>query len=343
MSASITLTHAAAGSSLELVPDAGMVAVSWVVAGNEVLALPCGREEFLAAARTGGIPLLYPYANRLGADSFAVCGKPVDLARVPSLKRDDTRHPIHGLMLRRGGWSLAVHGPGQLQAELDWGAHPELMGAFPFAHTLRITWRLVAGGSAGAASLHVDTEVHADRGVDVPVAFGWHPYFHVHDPAGAQVRMAPAAGVALDAAGLPVDGAVARARGAACAVAPGPVVGDGGAGERRDRVGQGQDALYLRKDLGTVAHASPVASITDAHRRIDVLMDAHYPFMQVFSPRGASFACIEPMTAPTDGLRSGDCPVARAGGTFRAAFEVRVIPCPPTSMTGSPTLPSPAA
>ena len=331
MSPAITLTHAASGSSLELVPDAGMVALSWMVAGEEVLALPCGREEFLAAARTGGVPLLYPYANRLGGDAFRACGTPIVLSRVPSLKRDGAGHPIHGLLLRRGGWSLSVLGPGKLRAELDWAAHTELLDAFPFPHTLRITWTLAEGASAGAASLLVETEVCADRGVDVPVAFGWHPYFLVQDPRSARVRMAPAVQVALDADGLPLEGEVARARGATHADA------------RESGVGEGQDALYLRAVQPAGPLRSAVASIIDARRRIDIMMDAHYPFIQLFSPRGATFACIEPMAAPTDGLRSGDFAVAPQGGTYAASFTAIVIPCPPATSTGSKTPPSSAA
>ncbi len=345
MSASVTLTHAASGSSLELVPDAGMVALSWTVAGEEVLALPCGRAEFLAAARTGGLPLLYPYANRLGADSFTACGRQVDVSRVPWLKRDDAHHPIHGLLLRRGGWALSVLGPGAMQAELDWGAHAELMDAFPFPHTLRVTWALAQGSSAGAASLRVGTTVIADRGVDVPVAFGWHPYFRVSDHRSARIRMAPASRVALSADGLPAEGAVARARNAM--VAGGATTGAADSAVTAAAavdfgVGEGQDALYLRAGARADASPVPAASIIDADRRIDILMDAHYPFMQVFSPRGASFACIEPMAAPTDGLRSGDCAVARAGTSFTATFEVCVIPCLPASAPGSPIPPSSA-
>lgn len=331
MSASITLTHAATGSSLELVPDAGMVALSWKVAGAEVLALPCGRAEFLGAARTGGLPLLYPYANRLGADAFVACGRQVDLSRVPSLKRDDARHPIHGLLLRRGGWSLAVLGPGAIEAELDWGAHDELMSAFPFAHTLRIAWTLAEGGVPGAASLRVETQVHADRGADVPVAFGWHPYFAVQEPRAARIRIAAAAEVALDPLGLPADGAVAHARGATRA------------DEREYGVGEGQDALFLRRPRTSGQGPERAASIIDAHRRIDILMDGHYPYMQLFSPHGAAFACIEPMAAPTDGLRSGLCAVASAGTPLSATFEACVITCPPASAPGPATPPSPGA
>lgn len=336
--ATLTLTHAGSGSSLELVPDAGMVALSWTVAGREALALPCARAEFLSSARTGGLPLLYPYANRLGADRLEACGRSIDLARVPTLKRDDKGHPIHGLLLRRGGWSLAVLGPGAIEAELDWRSQSELMAAYPFPHALRIAWSMRAGATPGSAALAVTTTIDARFGADVPAAFGWHPYFAVERPEVARIMLAPVTPVELGEQGLPAPGAVARsASGAAGVSAP-----------QESSVGQGQDALF-RRDIGSapgvaagasasapggvpgLAHA---ASIVDAHRRIDIRMDRSYPFMQLFSPKGASFVCIEPMSAPTDALRSGDASVVRAGSTLAATFEVEITPCPPASAQG---------
>jgi aldose 1-epimerase len=325
MSAAVTLTHAGTGSSLELVPDAGMVALSWIVAGEEVLALPCGRSEFLAASRTGGIPLLYPYANRLGADRFDACGRAVDLTGVTSLKRDDHGLPIHGLLLRKGGWALEVPAAGQIAAQLDWGSDPELLAAFPFPHTLRIHWTVGAGVAPGATALRVTTSVIADRGSDVPAAFGWHPYFKVHEPERAQVLMGAAASVALGHDGLPTGD---------------PPIG--AAMPIRMGVGRGQDSLYLRQ-IGADASLQPVASVIDARRRIDIRMDGHFPFVQVFSPQGASFACIEPMVAATDALRRGNFTLVPSGSALVATFEVEVIPCPPASGTGLTRPPSASA
>lgn len=336
MSASVTLTHAGVGSSLELVPDAGMVALSWTVAGDEVLALPCGRDEFLAAARTGGIPLLYPYANRLQGDRFVAAGMPVDLSRAAWLKRDDKGHPIHGLLLRRGGWALTVLGPGSIEAEMAWQAHPELVEAYPFAHTLRVTWTMAAGAAPGSVVLRVDTTVAADRGMAVPAAFGWHPYLRVQDPSQARIRIAPCAQVALDAGGLPTQAALESA----CRQC------DAGSAQPLEAgIGQGHDALMRRASVPTSGTAgsgtlAPVASLVDAHRRIDVRMDGNYPWVQLFSPRGAAFACIEPMVAATNALASGSAPVVAAGAALTAAFEIEVTPCPPPTGPAQPRSPS---
>ena len=75
MDAPLLLRHPDSRSILRLEPSYGCVATSWTVGASEILALPAPIEEFLAAERTGGIPLLYPYANRLRANTFTICGR----------------------------------------------------------------------------------------------------------------------------------------------------------------------------------------------------------------------------------------------------------------------------
>jgi aldose 1-epimerase len=54
-----------------------------------------------------------------------------------------------------------------------------------------------------------------------------------------------------------------------------------------------------------------------------VRFDERFPFAQVYSPPGAEFICFEPMTAPTNALRSGkDLPVVEPGQTFTATWTV---------------------
>jgi galactose mutarotase-like enzyme len=60
-------------------------------------------------------------------------------------------------------------------------------------------------------------------------------------------------------------------------------------------------------------------------RRIEVRFDEHFPFAQAYTPPGAEFICFEPMTAPTNALRSGqDLPIVEAGSTFTATWTIDV-------------------
>jgi galactose mutarotase-like enzyme len=60
--------------------------------------------------------------------------------------------------------------------------------------------------------------------------------------------------------------------------------------------------------------------------RLLVDLDEGYPFLQVYAPAGGDFCCLEPMTAPTNALVTGDHATARAGDRYHAAFSVRAQP-----------------
>lgn len=301
MSEPITLRSAR--SRLVIEPRGGCVATSWTVDGVEVLSLPAPLEAFLASARTGGIPLLYPWANRLRSDRFTAAGRLVDLSGVPNLKRDGNGLPMHGLLLRWKSWHLGRHGDAGLEARLDWREHEALMNAWPFPHTLRLAWQL--RDDAGAACLDVTTRIDADGGCDVPVAFGWHPYVAVPSLAGSRLTLPARRPIALDARGLPEPGAARRA---ALAAGEAPCC-------------HGDDALFERADAG---RGSAIVHVAARHVRID--LGAEYPFMQLYSPiaSGAGVACIEPMTAATSALCDGTAPMVRAGASSSANFTLSV-------------------
>ena len=301
MNDAITLTTAR--SRLTIEPRGGCVATSWLVDGAEVLALPAPLEAFLASARTGGIPLLYPWANRLRTDRFTAADRPIDLSRVPDLKRDGNGLPMHGLLLRWKAWHLGRHGDAGLEARLDWREHDALMSAWPFPHTLRIIWQLRDEGAS--ACLDVTTRIDADGGCAVPVAFGWHPYFAVPSVAGSRLTLPSRRPIALDARGLP-DSAAARAEPLPAGEAP---------------CCHGDDALFERADAG---RGSATVHLAARHVRID--LGREYPFMQLFSPAAAAsgVACVEPMTAATSALTDGGAPLVQADGSLRATFTISV-------------------
>jgi len=52
--------------------------------------------------------------------------------------------------------------------------------------------------------------------------------------------------------------------------------------------------------------------------------EAGYPYAHVYAPPGAEFVCLEPMTAPTNALAHGTCPLVAAGKSFTATFSLVV-------------------
>ena len=90
--------------SAVFVPDVGMTGVSLRYHGGQHLALPGGLDA-LRAGRTGGLPLLAPWANRLSGWRYRAAGVTVDLDGLP-LPVDDNGLPIHGFLVGRPGWAV---------------------------------------------------------------------------------------------------------------------------------------------------------------------------------------------------------------------------------------------
>jgi aldose 1-epimerase len=279
-------------------PALGMVACSMLHGGHELL----GRRSGLAAyARTGatmGIPLLHPWANRLGGFAYGFGGRSVALHGGTPL--DDHGLPIHGLLGAVRGWSVTGSGAGAdgawLSAELDTGTRPDVLAGFPFPHVIRVQARL------HGASLAIETTVRPTGGVAVPVSFGYHPYLRLPDvPRAAWEVEAPVARrLELDAWSLPT--------GASRPVEPvrGPLGG------------------RAFDDGFVVADGAGPFVLAGGGRRIAVAFETGYPFAQIFAPPDDDVVCFEPMTAPTDALRGrfGPPPTVAPGETYRARFSI---------------------
>lgn len=297
--ASVVLT--AGDYEVVALPELGMLLASLRHHGDEYVALPGGLAAY-RAGRTTGMPLLHPWANRLSGRRYTAAGVAVDL-RGLALHMDENGLPIHGTMTARPGWHVTRLGTGarvaQLSARFDFDAHPELLASFPFPHELTVALVVSAGG------LRVTTSVRPTGAARVPISFGWHPYLRVPGARRDQWELAlPACAHArLDRRGIPTG----RAR----AQAP----------TRAGLAGRELDDLFA---LGT----DRAFALSSARRRLTVAFDDGYSFAQVYAPAGRPFCCVEPMTAPTSALVTGDHPTVRPGETFAASFALSVSQWP---------------
>jgi aldose 1-epimerase len=300
-----------AASEVELCPAAGFSAVSFKVGGGEYLHLPSPLAPFVAADRTGGIPLLHPFANRLRGTRWSFEGRTVDPDATTFRHADGRGLPMHGYLLRWPGtkrasaWQIrssADSGSAVVEASIDWGSQGDLMSAFPFPHRLTQRYRL------DGRTLEVETSVEP-RDRAMPVSFGWHPYFHVPGATRAALSLSlpRLAHVALDEGGLPVR--------------------HGGRLQETDRLPR-RAALAEETFDDLFRLGEPTGSVTLAAGDASVVIEPRtgIRFLQVYSPAGQDFAAIEPMTAPTAALDDGgpDLPVVEAGEVFSAGFRVTV-------------------
>lgn len=262
------LTLRAGQLEADVAPEAGMVVASLRWRGAELLGLRAGYDTYVERGATFGIPLLYPFANRLSE----VVSARIDAS---AARRDGNGLPMHGLPRARKRWRVERDTPESVLGTLEWDDP-----AFAPAHRVEVSHALDAGG------LTVSTRV---LGAGVPVAFGWHPYLAV-DRAASVIEVPALRRHLLDARGLPT-----------------PETEDvaGWTGPLGDRA---LDDLY-EAPAGLRVRAGGVA----------VVFEAGAPWVQLFAPPGEDLLAVEPMTAPTNALVSGQ----GLSVSGRAGFEQR--------------------
>jgi galactose mutarotase-like enzyme len=276
------------------VPRLGMVGASLEHRGDELLGQRNGLPAYEAKGSTMGIPLLYPWANRLSGLRYEAAGKDVEIdPDSPLVRRDANGLPIHGLLAANPYWQI-TETAGALHASLDCGAQPEVLEAFPFPHELRLDIDLDAG------SLRITTTVNAGAGSPVPISFGFHPYLTLPNVPREQwnVELPVTEHLLLDDKGIPTG----ETR---------PI--DPSAGPLEDRT---FDDAYTG--------ITGAFAVQGGGHRIAVTFESGYPFAQVYAPEGQAMICFEPMTAPTDALATGAAPIVEPGETFTASFRIAV-------------------
>lgn len=283
------------------IPGAGMVGSSLLHRGQEVLGQRGGLGAYLTDAKTFGIPLLAPWANRLGSDEYVVADRTVSVTGVPGVHRDANGLPIHGLLAGVAGWSVdaleADETGARLVASLQFDESRLEFPAFPFPHELQVVVELAGD------TLAVTTAVTPTSDVAVPVAFGWHPYFTVPgvDRQSWQVDFPFTSHVQLDERNLPTGDVVTSEH------YTGPL------GERT------YDDLYTDVSPGTQA------SVSGSGRIITFTYVSGYDYAVLYAPADAPLLAIEPMTAATNPFSGPfDVQYATPGGRYLATFTVTV-------------------
>jgi aldose 1-epimerase len=154
-------------------------AYEMVVKGQDVIRKNFASLDALRAT-TGlnGIPLLWPYANRLDEQAFYANGTKYSFdTGLGNTGRGAI--PIHGYLTNTKEWQLveakADSTAAWVTCRLDFYRNPRYMKQFPFAHVLTMTYRLADG------MLEVRTQIENLSTDPMPVAIGFHPYFQLTD------------------------------------------------------------------------------------------------------------------------------------------------------------------
>ena len=148
----------------EVVPAFGGNCLAFRAGGLDILE-PAPFETLRASPTAYGIPVLFPFPNRVRDGAFRYDGR--------TFHADPPRHGF----VRDKAWNLA--GSGASDAEGAWATsrieaerYPEaILGRFPFPFRLDVTYRLKGG------ALAMETAVANTGKATMPFGFGIHPYF----------------------------------------------------------------------------------------------------------------------------------------------------------------------
>jgi aldose 1-epimerase len=164
------------GCRAEVWPACGFNCFRWqqTHAGRELEVLYADPQLFAGSKSTrSGVPILFPFPNRIRAGRFQWAGKDYQLP----LNDPSGKNAIHGFPCRHP-WRVVGQGAdatsawvtGEFVGSTD---APEARALWPADYRLRVTYRLLD------QALRIEAEVTNPDQVPLPFGLGYHPYFRV--------------------------------------------------------------------------------------------------------------------------------------------------------------------
>jgi aldose 1-epimerase len=283
------------------VPAAGMIGSSLLHRGEELLIQRGGLDAWRGTGKSFGVPLLHPWANRLRDWRYAAAGRAVtiDPSRGP-VRPDENGLPIHGALASAEDWDVvdagADDGAAWLTASLDYGRRDDRAAAFPFPHRLELDVRL-SGDTLG-----ITTTVEPTGEDEVPIAFGWHPWFCLPGAPREEweLELPERTEILLDERNLPT-------------------------GERQEAPAERAPLRDRVLDAHSAVAEDARFAVAGGGREITVEWTEGYRYAQVFAPDTMEVTCLEPMMAPIAALSTGEgLELAQPGQRMSGSFAIRV-------------------
>jgi aldose 1-epimerase len=294
---SVVLRDPSSPMTATYVPSAGMICTSLSDDGVELLGQRRGLPAYLSEGKTLGIPILYPWANRLSANGYQLDGGAVTLTPgVGGVRTDPHGLPIHGVLAAYPGWLVTEQSENRLIAELDYGSRPALLASFPFPHVVTLDITLAD------RALTVQTTVTATSSAAVPLCYGFHPYLTIPGVPRSEwtLQTPPLHHLPVDDRGIPTG-----------AVDDWPAYSEILSDKTFD---DGYDAVP----------PGGVFALAGGDRRIEVVFDRGFPAAQIFAPGNDDVVGLEPMAAPTNALSTGGYRTAEPSRPDVSEFTIRV-------------------
>lgn len=282
----VTIRDLHTGSTARIAPELGFNCFQFRVAhaGSfiDVLDAVSGFEEGGQRASGSGIPILFPFPNRIRQGRFVWAGQEYVIPGA-----DKWGNAIHGFCLDRP-WRVIDAGPdfvtGQFQLSLD---APDRLSLWPADFILEVTYELIHNRLR--ANFRIS---NPSSSVDLPWGLGTHPYFKL--PLGADSRP-------MDCT---IDAPVSHCWELIDCLPTGKILPIPAERDLRDGV---YPALLQLDDVFTgVDIVGPQfdCTIIDESAGLQITQTCPPIFRElvVFTPPNRNAVCLEPYTCPTDAI-----------------------------------------
>jgi aldose 1-epimerase len=286
----LTLTDPASGSFAQIAVDRGFNCFAFRVRqGHESVDVVDADEGFARGEGKPsghGIPLLFPFPNRIRDGRFQWDGREFDLTAAGNVARDANGHAIHGFCLDRP-WRVTQRGEnfavGEFRLSVDAADRRPL-----WPTDCRIEVRYTVTGAA----LRAEVTVSNPDDQPMPWGFGTHPYFKL--PLSAESNpdrclvQAPATELWELGDCLPTGKRI-----------PVPEDKDLRDGAYFDVLKL--DDVYTGLPVGTEPHECRIVD-EQAGRQVVQRCDPQFRELVVYTPANRSAVCLEPYTCVTDAV-----------------------------------------
>ena len=308
------LRDAGRDTEVKVAPEVGNTATAMTVHGKPVLWSPyqSAGEWAKHPGAMGGVPFLWPWANRIDGLSYWVNGKKYAInPELGNVRMGPGPTPIHGLLVSAKQWKVvraeATQAEAVLAARIELWREPAMMAQFPFANAVTTSYSLKDG------ALEVETLVENLSSEPMPVSLGFHPYFQVTDAPRSKwkVHMPAREVYVLNEKVVPTGKMIANPY-ADPQLVEAVNLDDVFGSLVRDADGWARFRLEGDKQSVTVEYGET------------------YPVAVVWAPPGRPFICFEPMSAPTNAFNAAhdgwfkNLQSVPPGGTWKGTF--RVVP-----------------
>lgn len=264
-------------TKVRIVPDRGALVSHFEVDGASILYLDRATYADPSKNVRGGIPVLFPVCGPLREGSFQVDGMTYSMKQ-------------HGLA-RQLPWRMVGADTGECAAlELELVSTPQTLSQYPFEFQVLFRFEVRDG------RLLLRQTYRNRSQLEMPVQFGFHPYFQVSDK--TQLRFDIPATRYLDNK-------------------------TNKQGDFSNRFDFAQEEI----DWTFPGLTSSRASVADRARGIQLELeyDEHFPYLVFWSLRGKDFVCPEPWSAGRFAMNTGEGrSVIPPGGSLLADFSLRV-------------------